>query len=75
MQRPATVEKRLRRLRKTFVDKIVTDQDDQIIRHMALLFGHVYAAGVLGVRFNILPWSEEFVMKAIQSCGEPHSRR
>ncbi len=67
-QRRATVEKRLRQLRKDFVDKIVTDQDDQIIRHMALLFGHVYAAGVLGVRFNILPWSEEFVMKAIKRC-------
>jgi hypothetical protein len=24
-----------------FVDEIATDQDDQIIRHMALLFGHV----------------------------------
>ena len=35
---------------------------------MALLFGHVYAAGVLGVRFNILPWPEEFVMTAIKRC-------
>jgi hypothetical protein len=55
-------------LRKKFVDEIATDQDDQIIRHMALLFGHVYAAGILGVRFNILPWPEEFVMTAIKRC-------
>jgi hypothetical protein len=48
--------------------RLTSDQDDQIIRHMALLFGHVYAAGVLGVRFNILPWPEEFVMTAIKRC-------
>jgi Domain of unknown function (DUF927) len=68
IRRRAKIEKRLRLLRKTFVDKIGTDQDDQIIRHMALLFGHVYAAGVLGVRFNILPWPEEFVMTVIRRC-------
>jgi hypothetical protein len=68
IQRRATVEKRLHQLRENFVDKVVTDQDDQVVRHMALLFGHVYAAGVLGVRFNILPWSEEFVLKAIKRC-------
>jgi Domain of unknown function (DUF927) len=68
IRRRTKIEKRLRLLRKKFVDKIATDQDDQIIRHMALLFGHVYAAGVLCVRFNILPWPEEFVMTAIKRC-------
>jgi Domain of unknown function (DUF927) len=68
IRRRAEIEKRLRLLRKKFVDKIAADQDDQIIRHMALLFGHVYAAGVVGVRFNILPWPEEFVMTAIKRC-------
>jgi hypothetical protein len=68
IRRRAKIDKRLRLLRKKFVDEIATDQDDHIIRHMALLFGHVYAAGILGVRFNILPWPEEFVMTAIKRC-------
>jgi hypothetical protein len=62
------IERRLRCLRQRFVDKVAANHGDQIIRHMALLFGHIYAAGILGVKFKILPWSEQFVMTAVKRC-------
>jgi putative DNA primase/helicase len=63
-----TVQKELKLLRKTFMDRVLDDEDSPVVRHLAKCFGHIYAAAVIGVRFGTLPWSMKTVRKCIEKC-------
>jgi putative DNA primase/helicase len=65
---PRTVQQDLVSLRETFVDHVVDKNDGPAVRHLAKCFGHIYAAGIIGVRFGTLPWSEKLVHKCIARC-------
>jgi putative DNA primase/helicase len=58
----------LGQLRGQFVEAVVNGESDHVVRHMARNFGHLYAAGVLAVRFKTVPWSEEMVMTCVRRC-------
>ena len=51
-----------------FTARTATEYDDQAIRHLAMYFGIFGAAGVLGVRFGTIPWSEKLVWKCVKRC-------
>jgi hypothetical protein len=55
-------------LRDLFVNAVAKGETDQVVLHMAKNFGHLYAAGVLAVQFETVPWSEKHVMKCIRRC-------
>jgi hypothetical protein len=62
------VRAELHKLRGSFVDAVAQGETDHVVLHMAKNFGHLYAAGVLAVRFKTVPWSEELVLKCIRAC-------
>ncbi|MFL6795812.1 MAG: DUF927 domain-containing protein [Xanthobacteraceae bacterium] len=65
---PEKVKRDLMSLREKFVGTVRDVNDDAAVGHLAECFGHIYAAGVLGVRLGTLPWSEQLVRKCIKRC-------
>jgi putative DNA primase/helicase len=63
-----TVQKDVQTLRQKFVDRVVDAKDGPVVRHLAKLLGHFYAAAVIGVWFKTLPWSTKTVRKCIERC-------
>jgi hypothetical protein len=66
--RRKTIRAELVALRDQFVEAVAKAGTDHVALHMANNFGHLYAAGVLAVRFAILPWSERLVFKSVRRC-------
>ena len=58
----------LRPLIDEFIKMAVDQADEPIVRHLASCFGLIRAAGILGVRFGSLPYSEKFVDRCIMRC-------
>jgi putative DNA primase/helicase len=63
-----TIAEELAALTRQFVEKVTNEEDGHAVRHLATCFGHIAAAGVLGVRFGTVPWSKPFVLKCIRRC-------
>jgi hypothetical protein len=63
-----TIKKDLSALAHQFVKGVTDQSDGHAIRHLAMCFAHIAAAGVLGVRFGTLPWTERFVVRCIKRC-------
>ncbi len=68
IKRRKTIATELTHLTKQFVEEVIDKDDGNAVRHLATCFGHIAAAGVLGVRFETLPWSEQFVIRCIKRC-------
>ncbi len=62
------VRSELLKLRNSFVNDVTVGETDVGPRHMAMNFGHLYAAGVLAVRLKTVPWSEKLVLKCVRRC-------
>jgi hypothetical protein len=65
IERRKTVRSELVKLHESSVNAVAQGETDQVVLHMAKNFGHLYAAGVLAVRFKTVPWSEKHVMICI----------
>jgi hypothetical protein len=65
IDRRKTIRAELTKLRDLFVNAVAIGESDPVVLHMAKNFGHLYAAGVLAVRFKTVPWSETQVMRCI----------
>jgi putative DNA primase/helicase len=63
-----TIKKDLSDLADQFVKNVTDQSDGHAVHHLAMCFAHIAAAGVLGVRFGTLPWTERFVVKCIKRC-------
>jgi putative DNA primase/helicase len=63
-----TVQKKVNSLRKKFVARVTGPNDDPVVRHLAKCFGHIYAAALIGVSFETLPWSKKTVRLCIERC-------
>jgi len=68
IKRRKTIAADLAALTNRFVKKVVDEDDGPAVRHLATCFGHIAAAGILGVRFGTLPWTEASVLKCIRRC-------
>jgi hypothetical protein len=53
---------------ETFALHVGTATDGDIARDVARNFGLIYAAGVLGIKLKILPWTVEELLDAISKC-------
>jgi putative DNA primase/helicase len=51
-----------------FVKAAVDQVDEPAVHHLASCFGLIRAAGVLGVRFGTLPYSEGLIDRCIKRC-------
>jgi hypothetical protein len=58
----------IQKLSADFMSLVVKPSDGLELRHLARCFAHVYAAGIIGVRANCLPWKEEMVRNCIKRC-------
>ena len=58
----------LQPLIEEFVSGVVDQPDDAAVQHLASCFGLIRAAGILGVRFGTLPYSEQFIDRCIKGC-------
>jgi putative DNA primase/helicase len=58
----------LEQLIEEFVKWAVDPADEPAVHHLANCFGLIRAAGILGVRFGTLPYSEKFVDRCIMRC-------
>jgi putative DNA primase/helicase len=63
-----TVRGELVELRDSFVKMVTKDECDHVVQHLAKNFGHIYAAGILAVRFGTVPWSEDLVLECVSRC-------
>jgi len=63
-----TVRSDLVELRDSFVKMVVQGETDHVVQHLAKNFGHIYAAGILAVRFGTVPWSEDLVLRCVRRC-------
>jgi hypothetical protein len=52
----------------TFVGHVVESGDGAIARDVAAQFGMVYAGGLLGIKFGIVPWQPDELLDAIAKC-------
>jgi hypothetical protein len=52
----------------TFVGHVVESGDGAVARDVAAKFGLVYAGGLLGIRFGIVPWQADELLDAIAKC-------
>jgi putative DNA primase/helicase len=66
--RRKSIRKDLELLSSEFIKRVVRESDGPVVRHLARSFGHICAAGVLGVRLQILPWDEDLVLECMQRC-------
>ncbi len=51
-----------------FVDHVCDEFDGDIARDVAKAFGLLFAAGMLGIEMELLPWSQEELLDAIKRC-------
>jgi Domain of unknown function (DUF927) len=51
-----------------FVQHISVSTDNVVARDVAGKFGVIYAGGLLGIRFGIVPWTQEELLDAIGKC-------
>jgi hypothetical protein len=56
------------KLRDAFAKQVIQGENDHVVQHLAKTFGHIYAAGVLAVRFGTVPWSEDLVLDCVRRC-------
>src|ERR1700680_162480 len=47
---------------------MIEDENDNVVRHLAKNFGHIYSAGIQAVRFGTVPWSEDLVLTCTRRC-------
>jgi hypothetical protein len=52
----------------SFVRSVAESGDGAVTRDVAAKFGLVYAGGLLGIRFGIVPWQQEELLDAIAKC-------
>jgi hypothetical protein len=52
----------------SFVRCVAESGDGTVTRDVAAKFGLVYAGGLLGIRFGIVPWQQEELLGAIAKC-------
>ena len=62
------VQKVVLKWMETFVLHVGTGTDGDIARDVARNFGLIYAAGVLGIKLRILPWTAQELLDAISKC-------
>jgi hypothetical protein len=58
----------LQQLIGEFVDTVVHPADEPAVHHLASCLGLIRAAGIIGVRFGTLPYSEKLVDRCIVRC-------
>jgi hypothetical protein len=63
-----SIRSNIRQLTKTFVELAASDETDPAALHLASSYGLIYAAGVIGIDADVLPWSEGLVLKSIKRC-------
>ena len=63
-----TIKVDLQSLTDQFVEAEIRKGDGPAVQHLATCFGHLEAAGLLGVRFKTLPWSEKVVRSCVRRC-------
>jgi hypothetical protein len=51
-----------------FVDHVCDELDGDIARDVARTFGLLFAAGMLGIEVELLPWSQQELLDAIKKC-------
>ena len=51
-----------------FAAKVSRKSDGPTTKHLARSFAHIYASGVLGVQFGVLPWTKGLVLKCLKRC-------
>jgi putative DNA primase/helicase len=51
-----------------FVRRESRDGEDLVVGHLAMCCGLIAGAGILAIRFQTLPWSEELVWKCVGRC-------
>ena len=68
IRRPKYTRRQLRALRSEFISMVERPADDMPVRHLAKYFGHIYAAGMLAVRFGTLPWPEALIKICLLRC-------
>jgi hypothetical protein len=52
----------------SFARHVADVGDDVVARDVASKFGLVYAGGLLGIRFGIVPWQQDELLDAIAKC-------
>jgi hypothetical protein len=62
------IEQELPFIGKAFVNDVSSPDDDNVVRHLAQNFGHLFAAGIFAVRAGTVPWSEKLVKVCIRRC-------
>ncbi len=51
-----------------FVKHVRDDSDGDVARDVAQKFGLIYAGGILGIRYGLLPWKQSDLLDAISKC-------
>ena len=51
-----------------FLGKVCEDTDGSIARDVAQKFGLIYAGGMLGIKYGLLPWTKPELRRAITTC-------
>jgi Domain of unknown function (DUF927) len=62
------VDKMVQESIATFAHHVFDPADDVVARDVAGKFGIVYAGGLLGIRFGIVPWQRDELLDAIAKC-------
>jgi putative DNA primase/helicase len=63
-----SIRRTIRQLTKTFVELAASGETDPAIVHLASSYGHIYAAGIIGIDASVLPWTEKMVLRNILRC-------
>ncbi len=70
----------VKELVQEFIDLVAKGEDSLEVR-FASKFAVIYAAGIMGVRAKLLPWTEDWVRQAVRHCydsarqeRDPHAR-
>jgi hypothetical protein len=62
------VREMVRDATEEFAQHVVDPYDDVVARDVGRKFGIVYAGGMLGIRFGIVPWNSDELLDAIAKC-------
>jgi hypothetical protein len=68
IKRRRKIARWLRPLIEEFIQAVGEKGDDPAVRHLAGCFGLIRAAGILGVRFRTVPYSEKLIDRSIRRC-------
>jgi hypothetical protein len=63
-----SIKRVIKRLTKKFVDIAASGERDPAVLHLASSYGHIYAAGIIGIEADVLPWTEKLVLTSIKRC-------